>query len=90
MAFKGRDPVRTKIVIVNKIIEQVNMFNYLGNTISYEKELDIDNKLQNYLKMTGILNNVFKPQKTLKKTRLKLYNTLALPFLLYGKRILDH
>ena len=63
MAFKGQDPVRTKIVIHNKIIEQVNMFNYLGNMISYEKELDIDNKLHNYLKITGILNNVFKPQK---------------------------
>ena len=25
MAFKGRDPVRTKIVIENKIIEQVNL-----------------------------------------------------------------
>ena len=37
MAFKGRDPVRTKIVIDNKIIEQVNMFNCLGNMISYEK-----------------------------------------------------
>ena len=62
------------------------MFNYLGNMISYEKELDIDNKLHtsNYLKITGILNNVFQPQKTLKKTRLKLYNTLALPVLLYG------
>ena len=71
-AFKGRDPVRTKIVIDNKIIEQVNMFNCLGNMISYGKELDIDNKLHNYLKITGILNNVFKPQKTLKKTRLKL------------------
>ena len=45
MAFKGRDPVRTKIVIDNKIMEQVNSFNYLGNTISYEKELNIDNKL---------------------------------------------
>ena len=45
--------------------------------ISYEKELDIDNKLHNYLKITGILNNVFRPQKTLKKTRIKLYNTLA-------------
>ena len=52
--------------------------------ISYEKELDIDNKLHNYLKITGILNNVFRPQKTLKKTRIKLYNTLALPVLLYG------
>ena len=36
MAFKGRDPVRTKIVIDNKTIEQVSSFNYLGN-ISYEK-----------------------------------------------------
>ena len=44
MAFTGRDPVRTKIVIDNKIMEQVNSFNYLRN-ISYEKELDIDNKI---------------------------------------------
>ena len=65
MAFKGRDPVRTKIVIDNKIIEQVNMFNYLGNMISYEKEMDTDKKLHNYLKITGILNNVFKLQKKL-------------------------
>jgi hypothetical protein len=52
--------------------------------ISYERELDIDNKLNSYLKVTGILNNVFRQQKTLKKTRIKLYNTLALPVLLYG------
>jgi len=63
MAFKGRDPVRTKIVIDNKIIEQVNSFNYLGNMISYGKELEIDNKLHKYLKITGILNNVFRPHK---------------------------
>jgi len=47
MAFKGRDPVRTKIVIDKRIIEQVNLFNYLGNMISYE-ELDIDNKINNF------------------------------------------
>ena len=63
MAFKGRDPVRTKIVIDHIIIEKVNSFNYLGNMISYEKELDIDNKLHDYLKIKGILNNVFRPQK---------------------------
>jgi hypothetical protein len=51
--------------------------------ISYERELDIDNKLNNCLKITGILNNVFRPQKSLKKTRIKLYNTLALSVLLY-------
>jgi len=27
---------------------------------------------------------VFRPQKTLKKTRIKLHNTLALPGFLYG------
>ena len=69
MAFKERDPLRTKIVIDNKIIVQINLFNYLGNMILYEKELDIDNKLHNYeyLKIRGILNNVFRPQKTLIK-----------------------
>ena len=68
----------------NKIIEQVNLFKYLGNMISYEGELNIDFKLKNFLKITGILNNVFRPQNTFKKTTIKLYNTLALPILLYG------
>jgi hypothetical protein len=54
--------------------------------ISYKEELDTDNKLSNYLKITGILNDMFRPQKTLKKTRIKLYNTLALPVLLYGSK----
>jgi hypothetical protein len=49
-------------------------------------DIDIDNKLHNYLKITGTLNNVFRPQKTLKKTRIKLYNTLAFPVLLYGSK----
>ena len=62
-----RDPVRTKNVTDNKITEQVNLFNYLGNMISYEKELDIDNKLHNYLKITGILNNVLGHKKFLRK-----------------------
>jgi len=35
--------------------------------IFYEKELDIDNKFHNYLKITGILNNVFRPQNLLRK-----------------------
>jgi hypothetical protein len=84
MAFKGRDSIRSKIVINNKIIEQVNSFNYLGNLISYENEMDIDDKLNNYLKITGIINNVLRPKKNLKKTRIKLYSTLALPTLLCG------
>jgi hypothetical protein len=44
MAYKGRDCIRSKIVIGNKIIEQVNSFNYLGNLLSHDNEKDIDNK----------------------------------------------
>ena len=43
----------------------------------------IDNKFNNCLKITGIIHNMFWPQKTLKKTRIKLY-TLAFPALLYS------
>ena len=80
VAFKGQDPVRSKIVIDNKIIEQVNSFKYLGTLITYEKKVDIDNILNEYLKITGIIKNMFRPQKT----RIKLCNTLDLPAVLYG------
>jgi hypothetical protein len=36
------------------------------------------------LKIAGIVNNMFRPQKTLKKTRIKLYSTLALPAFVYS------
>jgi hypothetical protein len=38
--------------------------------IFYERELDTDKKWNSYLKTIGILNNVLKPQKNLKKTRI--------------------
>ena len=50
MTFKERDPVSSKIITGNKIIEQVNSSNYLGNLIPYFKKVDIDKKLSNYLK----------------------------------------
>jgi hypothetical protein len=36
MAYKQRDPVRSKFVTDTKITEKVNSFNYLGNLISYK------------------------------------------------------
>jgi hypothetical protein len=83
MTFKERVPVRIKIVRDNKIIEQVNSFNYLGNFISYEKHVDTDNKLNNYLKITGIIYNMFRKQKILKKTKYKQYNIIHWPFQLF-------
>ena len=48
--------MRPKFVIDNNITEHVNLFNYLGNVISYEGEFDIENKLNTFfLKITGIL-----------------------------------
>jgi hypothetical protein len=52
--------------------------------ISYEKDVHIDNKLNCYFKITVIVNNMFRTQKTLKETIIKLYNTLALPAVLCG------
>jgi hypothetical protein len=46
--------------------------------------LDIANKLNNYFKIRDIINNMFRPKKYLKKTRMKHYNTLDLPALLYS------
>jgi hypothetical protein len=44
----------------------------------------MDSKMSTFLKVTGIINNIFKPNKVRKNTRIKLYSTLALPVILYG------
>ena len=55
--------------------------------ICYEGEWDIVNKLNNFVKITGTLNSVFRPQKPLKKTRIKLYNTLTLPVIIWHQKL---
>ena len=76
---------------VNKYLHTVascwissNQHRCLDSMVSYEKEVGIDNKLNNYLKIAGVKTNALRPQKTLKKRRVKLSNTLAVPVLLYG------
>ena len=44
MAYLGKDPVRTKVILENKPIEQTSHFNYLGCDISYECDNDIKNE----------------------------------------------
>jgi len=51
-----------------------------------KKEVDIDDKLNNYLKTTRIINNMFRPQVTFKKTIIKLDTTPALSILLYSMK----
>ena len=42
--------------------------------------------LNNYLKIIGIINDMFRPLTAFKKMRIKLYNTLALPSMLHGSK----
>jgi hypothetical protein len=87
MAFKGTEPIRSKIVTDNRILEQVNTFTYLGCNISYQGEKDIHFKITKFLQILGLLNNTLKPNLVQRGTRLKLYKTLALPTLLYDSEI---
>jgi hypothetical protein len=50
VAFCGPEPIRSKIIIDNKII-QVNVFKL------YEGEKDIDVKISKFLKIRGLINN---------------------------------
>jgi len=56
VAFKGRDPVRSKTVININIIEQINTFSYLGCCISYQNEKDVAVKISKFLQKMGIIN----------------------------------
>ena len=45
MAFKGKYPVKTKIVINNSTLAQVSRFKYLGCVVSYESKYNIRKKI---------------------------------------------
>lgn len=45
MAFTGAEPVRAKISLDEKIIDQVSTFKYLGGEISYRNNRDVEEKL---------------------------------------------
>ncbi|KAJ4431805.1 hypothetical protein ANN_20410 [Periplaneta americana] len=82
MAFLGKEPVRSKIFINNKIIEQVKNFRYLGYQTSYEEEKDLNEKIIKFNR--AIINQIFKPTLVQKHTRTRIYKTLARPILCFG------
>jgi hypothetical protein len=43
-------------------------------------------KITNFLKITGIINQIFKPNLVSKYTRIKIYKILARPTLAYGSK----
>ena len=73
MAMCGNNIQRVKIVIDDKITEQVTEFKYLGYFIT-EYKRDLEDKLQTYNKINGVIRRHFGKQMT-KETKL----TLRLP-----------
>jgi len=46
--------------------------------VSYEGELDVDNKLNDFFKITGILNDVFKSQRNPQENKNKTIQYMSL------------
>ena len=55
--------------------------------MSYDGEIDLQNKLKMFLKVTGLINRVLNTNKARRDTRKKIYNTLAIPILTYGSEV---
>ena len=49
--------------------------------------MDVDNKLKNFQRTTGLINRVLRRNLVKKETRLRIYNTMAIPQLAYGCEI---
>jgi hypothetical protein len=86
MASRGMEPIRSKICIRpnNKTLKQQKTFNYLGYNISYEGEKELNIKASNFVKVLGIINQIFKPSLVSRHKRIRIYKTLARPVLSYG------
>jgi hypothetical protein len=86
MAFWGKHPIQSKIVLQDQSLEQVSYLNYLGCEISKENDRDIDKKLERFQMLCGSIHRTLK-KKTRKETRLKFHKTVAIPALMYGSEI---
>jgi len=78
MVFLGQDPVRFKIVN-NECLQQIKRFKCLCFEISCKNEKDIQQKVEKFSQILGILNNTSKPTSVQKFSRIKVHNALAVP-----------
>jgi hypothetical protein len=77
MVFKGRDPLRSKILINNNIVEQINTFSCLGCCIAHQNEKDVAVKISKSLQVMGNINRTLKLFQAQNHTRLRICNTLT-------------
>lgn len=58
--FNGCELARFKIIIEDKVVEQVNEYNFLGCRLSYLGEIDVKHKLARFNHTDGTLFRTFK------------------------------
>jgi hypothetical protein len=68
MAFSRKEPIRSKICFSNRILEC---------DISYEGEKDLNMKIYRFIKVVGIINQIFKLLLLSRHTRIQIYKILA-------------
>jgi hypothetical protein len=86
MAFWGKYPRRSKIVVENKIVEQVSHFNYLGCDVTYNEDKDCDKKLHKFQAICGTIRRTLQ-RKARNETQIKFYKVMAVPTILYGSEV---
>ena len=60
IAFLRKDPVRRKIIVDNKCLQQEKNFKCVGCKISYENKKQIQQQLENFAQRVGNLKNIFR------------------------------
>jgi hypothetical protein len=70
--------------VSNKRLQQVKNFKYLGFEMPCENEKVVQQKLETFSKILGVLNNTFKQTLVQKFSTIKVYTALALPIILCG------
>jgi hypothetical protein len=77
LLFIGNTPTHCNVCFYSKVLEQVNCFKCHGYSIRYKNEEDISEKILNYIRAMGIMNQIFKPNLVQMYTRIRVYRILA-------------
>jgi hypothetical protein len=81
MAFCGKWPVRSKLILDDQPIEQVSKFNHLGCQLPHQGEVDVNHKLEKSNYMCGTIKRTLK-DKTRTETQIKFYKVGYWPYLM--------
>lgn len=83
----SKEPIRCKLQLYDKVVEQVNHFQYLGVMITSHKDLiaEVNQQIVKASRISGSLNDTIWNNKYLQlETKTRIYKTVVRPILTYG------